>query len=118
MESPLLTDENLNSMEDNSNTGSYRNIELKQIRDNNIINYNLTYHNNLPTFFRKGTKSCIDFIISNCPTKINNTRTHYNDDDHYQYKGINHSNILSHHAMISCRYNSNKIKSFQQFIII
>ena len=84
----ILTDENLNSLEDNCQTGQFRNFEFKNIRDSNIINFNLTYHNNLPTFFRKGSRSCIDFIISNCPTKLSNIRTHYNDDNNFQYKNI------------------------------
>ena len=76
----ILTDENINSLDDNCNTAYYRNIELKTIRDNNIINCNLIYHNNQPTFIRKAQKSCIDFIISNCPSKINNVRTHYDEN--------------------------------------
>ena len=107
----ILTDENINSLDDNCNTTYYRNIELKIIRDNNIINYNLIYHNNQPTFIRKAQKSCIDFIISNCPSKINNVRTHYDDNYHYQYKDINYCNILSDHIIISCRYSNNSIKS-------
>ena len=111
----VLTDENINSIDDNCNSAYYRNIDLKTIRDNNIINYNLIYHNNLPTFIRKAQKSCIDFIISNCPSKINNVRTHYDDNDHHQYKDVNYCNILSDPIMISCRYIDMKIKSNQQF---
>ena len=111
----ILTDENINSLDDNYNTAYYRNIDLKTIRDNNIINFNLIYHNNLPTFIRKAQRSCIDFIISNCPSQISKVRTHYDDNNHYQYKDINFCNILSDHIMISCRYSNNSIKSKQQF---
>ena len=111
----VLTDENINSVDDNCNSSSYRNIELKTIRDNNIINHGLVYHNNLPNFIRKAQKSCIDFIILNCPAKINNVRTHYDDNNHHQYKDINYCNILSDHIMISCRYSNSKIKSIQEF---
>ena len=111
----ILTVETINSLDDNCNTAYCRNIELKTIRDNNIINYNLIYHNNQPTFIRKAQKLCIDFIISNCPTKINNVRTHYDDNTIYQYKDINYCNVLSDHIMISCRYSNNGIKFKQQF---
>ena len=111
----ILTDENLNSLDDVGNSSYCRNIELKNIRDYNIINYDLTYHNNQPTFYRKGIKSCIDFIISNCPTKIYNVKTHYNGDDIHQYKDTNYHNIMSDHIMISCSYNNKTIKATQQF---
>ena len=72
-------------------------------------------YNNQPTFYRKGIKPCIDFIISNCPTKISNVRTHYNGDDIYQYKDTNYHNIMSDHIMTSCSYNNKKIRATQQF---
>ena len=93
-----------------------KNAQLRQIQDNNIIEYNLTYHNKLPTFFRKGVKSCIDFVISNCPTKVSNVRTHY-DDDIYQYEDIDYNNMLSDHIMVSGVYNNKKIAKGSQFRI-
>lgn len=86
-----------------------RNVQLRQSHDNNKIEYNLTYHNKLPTFLRKGIKSCTDFVISNCPTKISNVRTHYNGDNEFQYEDINYNNILSDHVMVSGIYDNNKI---------
>ena len=94
-----------------------KNAQLRQIHDNNIIEYNLTYHNKLPTFFRKGVKSCIDFVISNCPTKVSNIRTHYNDEDIYQYEDINYNNILSDHVMVSGVYNNENVAKGSQFKI-
>ena len=72
----ILTDENIDSLQDKSSIGFSKNIQLKTLRDNSIIENSLTYHNNKATFCRKGVKSCIDFIISNCPLKIKNVRTH------------------------------------------
>ena len=91
-----------------------RKIRRKRLSN---IEYNLTYHNKLPTFFRKGVKSCIDFVISNCPTKVSNVRTHYNDEDIYQYEDINYNNILSDHVMVSGVYNNKNIAKGSQFRI-
>ena len=82
-----------------------------------IIQYNLTYHNKLPNFFRKGKKSCIDFMISNCPTKFLNIRTHY-EDNIFQYDNTNYSNILSNHVMVSGIYNKFFFANFRQFRIM
>ena len=111
----ILTDENISYEEGISSTVYSKNSQLRNIRDSNIIEYNLTYHNNKPTFFRKGNKSCIDFIVSNCPTKISNIRTHYDDDDIFQYEDCNYNNIMSDHVMISGVYNNKKIINPQQF---
>ena len=46
----ILTDENIDSFENKSSTGYCKNIQLKTIRDNNIIENSLTYHNNKTTF--------------------------------------------------------------------
>ena len=111
----ILTDENLNILDDFSNTSYLKNNFLKEIRDSNIIDFSLTYHNNKPTFFRKGVSSCIDFIISNCPSKISNVRTHYNDRDEFGYYDVDFNNIMSDHVMLSCHYNDNNISIPQQF---
>ena len=66
----ILTDENIDSLQDKSKSGYCNNIHLKNIRDQSIIENSLTYHNNKATFNRRGIKSCIDYIISNCPTKV------------------------------------------------
>lgn len=88
-----------------------------------LIQNSLTIHNNKPTFFRKKTKSCIDHIISNCPTNISNVRTHYNNDTiNYINTGkniINNSNpVLSDHAILSCNYNNKHITTPQHYKII
>ena len=63
-------------MEDISITSTYRNSELKNLKDEMIIQNSLVSPNKDPTFFRNGSKSWIDHIITNCPTKITNVRTH------------------------------------------
>lgn len=57
----------------------------------------------------------MDFILSNCPSKISNVRTHYNDDDYYSYKDSDYNNIMSDHVMVSYHYNDKNIKIPQQF---
>ena len=113
----ILTDENINSFEDKSSIGNCKNIQLKEIRDNNIIQNSLTYHNNKPTFCRKGVKSCIDFIISNCPLKVDNVRTHDGDSQIFGYRDIEYNDIMSGHYILSCTYNNSKINHPQQFKI-
>ena len=115
----ILTDDNINSYEDNSFSNQYKNIEIKNIRDNSIISNCLIVHNNKPTFFRKGIKTCIDHIYSNCPINISNVRTHDNDNIHSDYDLFDAADsILSDHAMISCTYSHQSIKIPQQFKII
>ena len=88
-----------------------------------IIENSLISHNSDPTFFRGETKSCIDHIISNCPTKISNVRTHIQSNgSNYINIGANIINtqnaILSDHAFLSCNYNAKDISIPQQFKII
>ena len=94
-----------------------KNIQLKAIRDNNIIENSLTYHNKKTTFCRKGVQSCIDYIISNCPLKVNNVRTHDGENEIFGYKDSEFNNIMSDHFILSCTYNNKKINFPQQFII-
>ena len=63
----ILTDENIDSLQEKCSTGYSKNIQLKSIREQSMIDNSLTYHNNRASFCRKGVKSCIDYIISNCP---------------------------------------------------
>lgn len=104
-----MTDENTNFDEGISSMAYSKYLQLRKIRKSNIIDYNLTYHNNMPTFFCKGNKSCIDFFISNCPIKISNVQTHYDVDEFFQYEDTNYNNIMSDHIMISGVYNNKKI---------
>ena len=46
----ILTDDNINSIDDFSMTNYYSNIELKNSRDNLFINSSLITHNNELTF--------------------------------------------------------------------
>ena len=85
-----------------------------------MIKNSLVVHNSEPTFFRNSQKSCIDHILSNCPTKISNIRTHINDNSN-NYTNIKASIInndnatLSVHALLSWNYNSKDIHIPQQF---
>ena len=87
-----------------------------------IVENSLISHNTEPTFFRGESKSCIDHILSNCPTKISNIPTHVQNGINYLNIGakiINTQNaILSDHAFLSCNYNSKDISIPQQFKII
>ena len=113
----ILTDENIDSLQDKCSTGYSKNIQLKSIREQSMIDNSLTYHNNRATFCRKGVKSCIDYIISNCPLKINNVRTHDGDKEVFGYKDLEYNNIMSDHFLLSCTYSSKKINFPQQFLI-
>ena len=112
-----MTDENIDNLQDKNRSGFCKNIQLKNIRDQSIIENSLTYHNNKPTFCRRGVKSCIDFIISNCPIKIANVRTHDGDTEIFGYKDVEYNNIMSDHFLLSCTYNNKKICIPQQFLI-
>merc|ERR1712240_272533 len=113
----ILTDENIDSLQDKSSTGYCKNIQLKTLCDNSIIENSLTYHNNKATFCRKWVKSCIDYIISNCPLKIMNVRTHDGETEVFGYKDWEFNNIMSDHFILSCTYNHKKINLPQQFMI-
>ena len=70
-------------MEDNVNTlGSFctttcnKNRHLQDQMNKMTIDNSLTIHNNLPTFFKGNTKTCIDDIFSNVPSKIDNVTNH------------------------------------------
>ena len=56
----ILTDENIDSLQDKSKSGYCNNIHLKNIRDQSIIENSLTYHNNKATFCRRGEAKLID----------------------------------------------------------
>ena len=47
--------------------------------------------------------------------QVSNVRTHYNDEDIYQYEDINYNNILSDHVMVSGVYNNKNIAKGSQF---
>ena len=119
----ILTDDNINSLEDNTNTNMYHNIELKNLKDDMIIEHSLTIHNHEPTFFRKNIHSCIDHIISNCSLNISNVCTHVNNNDINYINNssniINNTNpIMSDHALLTSNYNNKDIVIPQQFKII
>ena len=99
-----MTDDNVNSLEDNPLTNFYKNLQLKHLKDEMMIKNSLIEHNHKPTFFRPGIKSCIDHIISNCPSKISSVTTN------------NHNNtnptqnvIISDHLILTAIYNNKEI---------
>ena len=46
----ILTDDNINTLEENSATNLYKNADLKLLRDNILIDNRLVTHNDQPTF--------------------------------------------------------------------
>ena len=48
---------------------------------------------------------------------MSNVKTHYNDEDIYQYEDINYNNILSDHVMVSGVYNNENVAKGSQFQI-
>ena len=116
----ILCDDNVNTLEDNSSSAISRNKEIKEIFNNLIINFSLTQHNFLPTFFRNQVQSSIDHIFSNCSGKIINTKTHtplistkYNNDTIEIH--IDKNSMKSDHAMVSCTYTDKAISIPQRF---
>ena len=119
----IMSDDNLNTLDDHSLSSNSRNFELKNIRDNFLIENSMVIHNKESTFFRNNVRSCIDHIFSNCPTHIDNVCTHSNTNtpNYCKLKAniINNSNpVLSDHSILSCNYTSKDICIPQQFKII
>ena len=103
----IMTDDNINTIDTNKTNYLYNN-ELKTALQDTIIQYTLTVHNKLPTFFRSTfSNTCIDHIISNIPEKISNVTT-------YAPNYSKHNNRLftlkSDHAMISATYSCKNIE--------
>lgn len=55
------------------------------------------YEISKPTFYRRGVKSCIDHVYSNC---------------HNNIKNVTHNEILSDHRIITVDYNDKNIDIF------
>ena len=70
----VCMDDNIDTLGDNSFTNCYKNIYLKKMFDESIIENSLTIHNNKPTFHRRGVNSCVNHIMSNTPLCIDNIR--------------------------------------------
>ena len=100
----IMTDDNINSLEDNSLTNFYKNIQLKHLKDEMMINNSLIEINNKPTFFRPSIKLCMDHIISNCPSKIScvTTHSHYNSNP-------THNIVISDYLILTAIYNNKEI---------
>ena len=69
-----------------------------------IIKNSLIVHNNKPTLLRQGFNSCIDHIISNCPSKITKLHTHNGQEIYY---GENF--FISDHCILTALYNDKDI---------
>jgi len=60
----IMTDENIDSLDEDSNSKYLCNIEPKTIKENNIIECSLVYHTKLSTFFlQRGTVMCRLYCI-------------------------------------------------------
>ena len=99
-----MTDDNINSLEDNSLTNFYKNLQLKHLKDEMMIKNSLIEHNHKPTFFRPSIKSCIDHIISNCPSKISSVTTHNHNNTN-----PTHNVIISDHLTLTAICNNKEI---------
>ena len=71
----VLTDDNLNTLQNSDHNSKYRLTKLQELRDQHLTQHGLTIHNNKPTFFDNQSSSCIDHIYSNCPSHFHNTTT-------------------------------------------
>ena len=71
----IVGDDNIDTLKDNNKYNIYNNFELKDLRDQFLIDSDMTQHNFKPTFTRAGIKSCIDHIYSNCSYKITDVVT-------------------------------------------
>ena len=93
-----MTDDNIDTLNDITTIDRCKNIKIKELRDNFLINHSITCLNKEPIFFRSGTRSCIDHIYTNCPQYIDRVTTH-ND------RIFNGTNSLSDHSILTFRIN-------------
>ena len=80
----IVGDDNIDTLKDNNKYNNFNNFEIKDLRQQFLIDNDLTQHNFKPTFVRNGLKSCIDHNYLNCSYKITDVVTQ--DDilsDHY-----------------------------------
>ena len=66
----IMMDDNIDTLHDYMTIDRCRNLKLKEMRDNFLIENSLTCLNDQPTFFRRGMKSCIDHVYTNTPHPI------------------------------------------------
>ena len=71
-------DDNIDTLKDNNIHNNYGNYELKDMRQQFLINNNLTLYNFKPTFCRNALSSFINHIYPNCSHKIKNVTTQNN----------------------------------------
>ena len=50
----IMTDDNINSIDNFSNSNAFFNSDLKNLRDNMLIDCNMTIHNDKPTILDLG----------------------------------------------------------------
>ena len=62
----IVGDDNIDTLKDNNKYNIYNNHDLKDLRQQFLIDNDVAQHNFKPTFTRNGLKSCIDHIYSNC----------------------------------------------------
>ena len=75
----IVGDDNIDTLKDNNKHNIYNNYDLKALRQQFMIDNDMTQHNFKLTFTRNGLRSCIDFLYSNCSYKITDILTQYCD---------------------------------------
>ena len=91
----IVGDDNIDTLKDNNKHNIYNNYDLKDLRQQFMIDNDMTQHNFKLTFTRNGLKSCIDHIYSNCSYKITDV--------------VTQNDILSDHNILTFNYNNNKL---------
>ena len=71
----IVGDDNIYTLKDNNKHNIYNNYDLKDLRQQFMIDNDMTQHNFKLTFTRNGLRSCIDFLYSNCSYKITDVVT-------------------------------------------
>ena len=93
----IMMDDNIDTLNDYTTIDRCRNLKLKEMRDNFLIDNSLTCLNDQPTFFRRGMKSCIDHVYTNTPQYTSNVTTH-------NLNILSGINSLSDHSILSFTY--------------
>ena len=91
----IVGDDNIDTLKDNNKHNIYNNYDLKDLRQQFMIDNDMTQHNFKLTFTRNGLRSCIDFLYSNCSYKITDV--------------VTQNDILSDHNILTFNYNNNKL---------
>ena len=88
----IIGDDNIVFYNNYNNYNNFRDSELKDTRDDFVINIGLVMHNRKPTFHRGNQNSYNDHLYTNCPAKISNCTMH--------------NDILSDHLVITFNFSN------------